>query len=317
MNSRGLQSLTAVRRAVSVSLGSPSRDWQADLSSLGVPLTIERRGVGLDYQRYTEALRELDQAEEVAAIGLGGINRYLFGGDRPYELRKAQEMASVVRAKPVCDGARLKQFWEPHVVRTAVARGDLQLKGRRVLMVCAVDRWGMAEALHEHGAEVVFGDLMFALGAPVPVRSFKALKRLASALLPVLTRHVPFEWLYPTGESKDTPKYRNWYQWADVLAGDWKFIGKYMPAEPGSLAEKTVLTNTTTPKDVEALRVRGAELLITTTPSLNGRSFGTNAVEAAASALSGLPPERMGLEDYLAVFRPLGWDQIRVERLTG
>lgn len=306
-----------MRRVVSVSLGSPSRDWQADLSPLGEPLTIERRGVGLDYEKYTAALRELDHADEVAAIGLGGINRYLFSGDRKYALRKADQMAAVVHHKPVCDGSGLKQYWEPHVVRQVTESGVLPLKGKRVLMVCAVDRWGMAEALRAAGAEVVVGDLMFALEVPVPLKSWSATVRLTRALLPIVTQYVPFEWLYPTGESKDVPKYGDWYRWADVLAGDWKFIAKRMPREPGSLKGKAVLTNTTTPKDVEALKERGAELLITTTPSLNGRSFGTNAVEAACAALTGRSPDKLRLEDYLTVFRALGWEQPRVERLAG
>lgn len=304
-----------VRRAVSVSLGSPSRDWEADLTELGVPLRIERRGVGLDYARYTETLAELDRDDSVAAIGLGGINLYLFSGERRYALRKAEEMASVVRSKPVCDGSALKKHWEPYVVRRAAEQGALALRGRRALMVCAVDRWPLGQALREGGAEVVIGDLMFALGLPVPLRSWPAFLRLTRGLLPFITRRVPFEWLYPTGESRDVPKYRRWYDWADILAGDWKFIGKHMPAESGSLAGKTVVTNTTTPKDVAALRDRGVQTLITTTASLGGRSFGTNAVEAAAAALSGKRPDAMTLADFLDVFQPLGWDQPRVQNL--
>ena len=42
-------------------------------------------------------------------------------------------------------------------------------------------------------------------------------------------------------------------------------------------------------------RGRGSETLIMTTPSLHGRSFGANAVEAAAP-LTGRPPEEMGLD---------------------
>jgi hypothetical protein len=305
-----------MRRVVSVSLGSPSRDWQADLSEAGVPFCIERRGVGRDYEKYVEALRALDADEEVAAIGLGGINRYLFLGGRKYAIHKAEEMARVVRRKPVCDGSGLKQHWEPHVVRVAVESGALKLRGRRVLMVSVVDRWGMAEALREAGAEVVVGDMMFALGLPIPLRSWRLTRQLTGALLPVMTRWVPFEWLYPTGESQDVPRYRRWYDWADVLAGDWKFISKHMPAAPGSLTGKTVLTNTTTPKDVDALRERGVDTLITTTPSLRGRSFGTNAVEAAASAISGQSPDALRLSDYLSIFRPLGWDRPRIERLV-
>jgi hypothetical protein len=304
-----------MRRVVSVSLGSGSRDWKADLSALGVELTAERCSVGADYGRYTEMLATLDHDPDVAAIGLGGINRYLFAGKRLYPLRKAEEMARVVHHKPVTDGIGLKRHWEPYVVRRCVEDGVLELRGRRVMMVCVVDRWGMAEALRDQGAEMLCGDVMYGLGLPVPIRSWRAMEGAAAALVPILSQWVPFEWLYPTGESKPRPKYRKWYDWADVLAGDWKFIAKHMPEEPGSLAGKTVLTNTTTPADLEALRKRGVATLITTTPSLGGRSFGTNVVEGVAVALAGKPPAEMAFDDYMAVFKRLGWDQPRVEQL--
>jgi hypothetical protein len=280
-----------MKRVVSVSLGSSSRDWKAELTPLGVELKVERCSVGADYRRYAEMLIQLDHEPDVAAIGLGGINRYLFVGEHLYPLRKAEEMVSAVHHKPVTDGIGLK------------------------LMVCIVDRWGMAAALREQGAEMVCGDVMFALGLPVPLRSWQAAQSIARSLLPVLTRHVPFEWLYPTGESKPHPKYRRWYEWADVLAGDYKFIAKHMPEEPGSLAGKTVLTNTTTPADLEALRKRGVATLITTTPSLGGRSFGTNVIEGVAVALAGKPPAEMTFDDYMTAFHRLGWDQPRVEQL--
>lgn len=309
------ESTTDMRRVVSVSLGSSSRDWVADLSELGVPLTVERRGVGGNYTRYTEELRKLDQDPEIAAIGIGGINRFLFSGSRKYPIRKAEEMASVVKSKPVCDGSGLKQYWEPYVVRTLVQEGILKVQGRKALMVCITDRWGMAEGLRDAGAELVVGDFLFALDVPLVMRSWNTVNKVTQALLPIMTQYVPFEWLYPTGESKDKPKWGKWYEWADILAGDWKFIAKCMPAEPGALRGKTVLTNTTTPKDLERLKTSGAELLITTTPNLHGRSFGTNAVEAAVAAISGKDPEQTRLDDYLEVFRQLGWDRPRVQRL--
>ncbi|WP_410959340.1 hypothetical protein, partial [Salmonella sp. SAL4433] len=80
-----------------------------------------------------------------------------------------------------------------------------------MLMVCAADRWGLAAALREQGAEMVYGDVMFALGMPLPIRSWNTLRSLHRALVPIAARWVPFEWLYPTGESKTTPKYRRWY----------------------------------------------------------------------------------------------------------
>ncbi len=59
---------------------------------------------------------------------------------------------------------------------------------------------------------------------------------------------------------------------------------------------KWIITNTTTAADVELARSRGVELLVTSTPRLEGRSFGTNVIEATMVALDGakgeLSPER-------------------------
>jgi hypothetical protein len=62
------------------------------------------------------------------------------------------------------------------------------------------------------------------------------------------------------------------------------YINRYRPEK---LTGKTILTNTITPSDVEALKEAGAKRLIATTPKLNGRNFGTNVMEAFFVAASG------------------------------
>jgi len=49
----------------------------------------------------------------------------------------------------------------------------------------------------------------------------------------------------------------------------------------------TVITNTTTAENIELLRARGVRTVITTTPRFEGRSFGTNLMEAALTAYAG------------------------------
>jgi hypothetical protein len=58
-----------------------------------------------------------------------------------------------------------------------------------------------------------------------------------------------------------------------------------------------IVTNTTTLDDVEQFRKAGVKYLVTTTPVLDGRSFGTNMMEAALVAVSGKE-------------RPLTWDEL-------
>ena len=48
-----------------------------------------------------------------------------------------------------------------------------------------------------------------------------------------------------------------------------------------------IVTNTTTEEDIAFLAERGIKYLITTTPVMEGRSFGTNMLEAALVAVAG------------------------------
>jgi len=56
---------------------------------------------------------------------------------------------------------------------------------------------------------------------------------------------------------------------------------------PDNLAGKTIITNTVTAGDRKLLRNAGVRCLITTTPSLDGRSYGTNVMEGLLVAASG------------------------------
>src|SRR5690606_28612784 len=76
------------------------------------------------------------------------------------------------------------------------------LETKQVLMVSAVDRFGMAEELYRAAGGVTFGDLVFALGVPVGLHRLATLERIARLLLPVMTR-VPIAWLYPVGAAQE------------------------------------------------------------------------------------------------------------------
>jgi hypothetical protein len=143
----------------------------------------------------------------------------------------------------------------------------------------------MLTAFLEAGYSCVFGDLMSALKIPIPLRRLRTVNTLARILLPIVG-HMPISFIYSTGESQDVvvPKYEKYYQEASVIAGDWMYIKKHIPED---MQGKVILTNTTTPEDIEFMRRRGIRYLVTSTPAYEGRSFGTNALEAALTAASG------------------------------
>jgi len=171
----------------------------------------------------------------------------------------------------------------------------------------------MAEALVEAGCHTVFGDLMFSLGIPIPIRTLGGIRVLGRLALPMLC-HLPIRMLYPTGKSQEEikPKYEKYYQWADLIAGDFHPIRRHLPPR---LEGKMIVTNTTTADDVQRLRERGVATLVTTTPKMNGRSFGTNVLEGVFITLANKRPEAMTAADYLALMQRMGW-QPRVEKLN-
>ncbi|WP_334109999.1 quinate 5-dehydrogenase [Thermodesulfitimonas autotrophica] len=290
-----------MKKVVSVSLGSSKRDHTVQMEILGETFEISRRGTDGDFAKAVQLLRELDG--KVDAIGLGGIDVYLVAGGRRYAIKDGLRLLRTLKVTPACDGSGLKNTLERKVVAELFRAGILR-RGQRVLLVSAVDRFGMAEALVENGAEVIFGDLIFALGIPVPLRSLRTVAFLAALVLPVLGR-LSFKLLYPTGQKqeKETPKYGRYYDWAEVVAGDFHYIKRYLPPRiPG----KIILTNTTTKKDELLLKERGAKMLITTTPELQGRSFGTNVMEAVFLALLGKKWEEVTPADYLTLIEKIG-----------
>ena len=274
-----------MKHAVSVSIGSSKRNKSVEVNLLGETVRIERIGTDGDMDAAALKYQELDG--KVDAFGVGGADLGAIVEGKFYPFHSVQKLVRYIKKTPVVDGGGLKNTLEnraPAFLDKEI--GDyINERGRKVMVTVGVDRWGLSKSFAESGYETVFCDLMFALDVPIPVRSMKGLRTLAALLIPIVTRF-PFEWLYPTGEKQDEhkPKYNKWYEWATVIAGDCHYIKRHMPF---NMQGKVVVTNTTTPEDVEFFRKCGIRYLITTTPVLDGRSFGTNMMEAALVALSG------------------------------
>ena len=272
-----------MKRAVSISLGSNIRDKQVTLTLLGEEIVIERIGTGGDMKKAIQMYNELDG--QVDAFGVGGTDLGLTVGKHYYPLYDVQKLVAGVRRTPVVDGGGLRKTLERGIAQFVEREIGNEVQPKRVLITAGVDRYDSALSFEEAGYEILCGDLGFALGIPIPVRSLRGLRTLARILMPIVGR-LPFELLYPTGEKQEkiVPKFGEWYAWATVVSGDCLYIKRHMPDR---LDGKVIATNTTTLADVEAFRQRGVRYLVTSTPRLEGRSFGTNMMEAALVAVAG------------------------------
>ena len=248
-------------------------------------VVIERIGTDGDMEKAAQLYKELDG--KVDAFGVGGADLGVMVADRWYPLYSVQKLIRYIEKTPVVDGAGLKNTLEYRMAAVIDAKaGDYVKKmGRKAFVTLGVDRWGMTKSFLDGGYECIFGDMMFGLGLPFTVSSEKSLKRLAALLMPIAGR-LPFEWVYPTGEKQEkrVPKWEKYYQWGTVIAGDCHYIKRHMPEK---LDGKIISTNTTTASDIEMFRSAGVKYVVTSTPVLEGRSFGTNMMEAALVAISG------------------------------
>ena len=272
-----------MKRAVSISLGSSSRNKSVDINLLGETIRMERIGTDGDMQKATDLYTELDG--KVDAFGVGGALLGIMVGNKWTPMYSVQSLIKNVRQTPVVDGTGLKMTLEKK--GASVINNSLPgyVKEKKAFVAVALDRWGSAEAFMNDGYECVFGDLMFALGLGLPVRKRSTLINLANILLPVLNR-LPFSLLYPTGEKQNQrqPRFSEFFEWATVVAGDCHYLWRHMPER---LPDRVIVTNTTTPADQDFFRSAGIKYLITTTPIIDGRSFGTNMIEAAILAALG------------------------------
>lgn len=270
-----------MKRAVGISLGSSKRDKKVVVNLNGVEIQVERIGTDGDIEKARQLYLDLDG--KVDAFGVGGVDLYLRLDEREYPLHAALKLVSGVKQTPLCDGRGLKHTLERRVFE--LAKGELgNIRFKQAFIPVAVDRMGLAEAVAEVSDQIISGDLMVALGVPIPLYGIPAFKRVARVMLPMVSYFPMSMIFYGSDGAEQEPKYVKYFEESDLIAGDFLFMRKYMPK---SLAGKTVVTNTTTEENIALLKERGVKTVITTTPRYDGRSFGTNTTEAMLTAYAG------------------------------
>ena len=189
-----------MKRIVSVSIGASSRNHRVTMNICGQDFIIERIGTDGNIGKAISLIKELDGKVDV--FGMGGIDLYLYGRNgRKYIIRAALPIARAAIKTPIVDGSGLKNTLERNVINFISQQCNIYLNQKKVLLVSGMDRFGMAEAFTDMGCSMIFGDIIFALGLPIPIHSLKNLHRLAAVLMPVISR-MPFEFLYPTGKNR-------------------------------------------------------------------------------------------------------------------
>jgi hypothetical protein len=290
-----------VKKIVSVSVGSSTRDHKTQVEFLGELCELSREGTDGDFDKAVELYKEYDG--KIDAFGVGGAEFFLEVGNRKYHFRDIKRIREAIKISKVGDGNGIKGILAQRAfiaLEKYLNQTGETLVGKKALKTNAVDRYQMAEAMVNAGMDVVFGDFYFAMNVPILMKSLRQVRIVAGILLPVIT-NLPYMWFYPLGaaqEKEPDNKYPHLYERAEVIAGDFLQIRHYLPPD---MSGKIIVTNTTTAANVELLRERGVRLLVTTTPRLEGRSFGTNVMEGTLRALIDKPDDQITRQDFIDI----------------
>lgn len=293
-----------MKHILSVSLGDSDRNSKLIENFAGQSFILERLGTNGSKKLALDLIRENDG--KVSAFGLGGTDIYIYAGDKRYVLQESLQFLRMAKKSPLVDGSGLKNTLERRILQLLQLEYNINFTNKKILLVCAVDRFGLAEAIVESGMEFTFGDLIYGLGINYPIKTMSGLKRLANFILPVISK-LPVSWFYPTGKAqqKQNSCRTEYFFQHDIIAGDFHFIKKFMPRTENSLLNKIIITNTVTAEDRLILKVLGVKILVTTTPQIQGRSFGTNVIEALLVALADKDNKKLSSAEYEAMIAKL------------
>ena len=216
-------------------------------------------------------------------FGIGGCELGVPIGKTYYKLRAVQNLVKGLQS-PAVDGTGIRAVVEGNIAAWLNDRTDDDLSQKKVMFCVGAGRYNMVDSFRKLGSSLMICDAGFLLGMPLYTKHVAVGKFFVTVYGPIVSR-LPFSVLYPTGkkQQENRPRFKRWFSRADIIADDFHYIRRNMPED---LDGKIIVTNTTTEEDMELLSKRNVKLLCTTTPRLNGRSFGTNVMEATLTALA-------------------------------
>ncbi len=284
------------KEILSVSLGPSSRDYEFTTRMFGEEIRIRCFGTDGDVPRARELVSQFDG--QVDAIGLESMNIHFTVGSRTYTHPQIQRVAAA-HSTPVVDGTHLRNTLERWAIGQVAQEHRGIFSHKRVFVMSGIERYGMAQVLSSATDQILFGDPIFQLNLPLALGSFKLLETYASLVLPRLCR-APYSWLSPAGVEQDlrTPRGSHYFDQAHIIVGDFSHICRFAP---DNLRGKTVITDSLSASDVQYLRERGVESLITMTPPLSDDHpfVGTSVLEAIFASFIDRPFAETTDDDYL------------------
>jgi predicted amino acid dehydrogenase len=297
---------TAIKRIVSISLGSSRRNYCCTITLLGQRIEIRHIGTNGNSTQAAVLARAYDGEVDVISLGPPAVAAHVRAAC--YIHPELHSFASQPRQTPIVYGQVLRATLE----RWAALRASevLSIGGRtcRVLFPSGIESYQAASALTAFQPRLCFADPLLHTGLPfVPsLHSLAQLEQYTARVLPVL-KLLPARFMLgdPGARGRANQRVQRLFKQAELIAGRCETILRCAPpALPGCI----VLTDDPSPAEIEDLRRRGVAALVTLTQPLCPEQpfLAADVLEAAITAITGHsgPPDEA---DVLACITEAGW----------
>ncbi len=274
-----------MKRIISISLGSPQRDYQTTLTWHNADLSLQRMGTDGDPHQAAALIQQYRGQADAISLEMGG---YMLYPSQIHRLLPHNVNAKTMPPIFVFDGSALKATLERWAIkRIADQHPDLFPK-RRILIISGQDRPHIAQALAGYAPHKRFADpLLHCPLLPLPTpRSLTHLRWYTMTLAPIaalIQRYTRTQRVtYRQGEvaanslppvvgegqgigadASPHPRMQRLIAWAEVIIGDYDTLHRYLPTD---LTKKTIITDNPTRAEIADLQVRQLQTLITFAP---------------------------------------------------
>ncbi len=210
----------------------------------------------------------------------------------------------------VSDGSGLRNVLERFLIAEAVKELGPQVRGKRILVLCGLSRYGAAEVLSGVSDKLTFGDLLYGYRLGIPIQGFKNFVNAAPQLVQMVSS-TPAQWFWPATRSGRpwTPRYRSYFRKSDVIVGDLPYFERYAPSRLGG---KTLFVTLNSEAELEFFRQRGARAVVSLTPVIDGEYVPL----AVLGAWLKLQAEGRSVEDLEAFYLARLQQMVRAHKLA-
>lgn len=291
-----------MKKVVSVSLGSSSKDYEFKTRFLGRDFHIKRLGADGDEGKAWELLRRYQS--EADAIGLGMLRDHYDIGSRWEVHADTDRLLKVVTRVPATTGADLRRMLQVRAVRHVQRKFGHYFNNNLVLFLSGLVNYDMAQAMGDYTPNLKFADAVLETGAPAVLTSLDQLEiyargaHLASPVIPTrgLSKIPGITRMKKGIVSREMAK-------CHVIVGTFDDIAAF--GGPDNLDGKTLITSAIDDDRLDYFRDCNVNLAVDVSPKLFERVVGLNTIQAMILAAMETTSEELSDHDLEEIVEEL------------